>query len=547
MTKHLGADVCLVVTLLMLVLPSRGALGKSCAEVAQLKIPDVTITAASELPAGPFTPPGSSHTLQTVALCRVLAVAKPTTDSVINFEVWIPAAGQWNGKFEGVGNGAYNGAISYGAMVNAVYRGFATASSDTGHVGESLMFGQGHPEKIADWGYRALHVTTAAAKLFIKEYTGMVPKYSYFNGCSTGGHQALMEAQRFPKDYDGVIAGAPGNNRVHLNVGFLWAYAATHSPDGQAILPTSKLPLIYKAVLKACDAADGIQDGVIDDPQDCHFDPATLLCQGKAADFCLNAAQVEAVRKVYAGPRNPRAGEQLIAGYSPGSESPPGDENGGWKSFVTEPKEPPRLDFWKGWVFNDPAWDWRTFDYDGDVALADKKMAVVNASDTDLRAFKARGGKIVMYSGWADPVGPPMDAVNYYERVITAMGGLQQTSDFFRLFMVPGMGHCNGGPGTTIFGGARGSNDPRSVPPQINIDPDHDVLSALERWVEKGVAPDFIITSHLTRNDTIDRTRRACPYPQVARWKGAGSTNDASNFVCRDKPSASPPARSAKK
>jgi feruloyl esterase len=181
-------------------------------------------------------------------------VAKPTSDSVINFEVWIPSVTDWNHNFEGVGNGGYTGAIQYGELADALKRGFATASTDTGHTGTDLTFAVGHPEKIADWGYRAIHIMTESAKLIIREYSGALPKRSLFMGCSTGGHQALSEVQRFPADYDGVVAGDPGNNRVHLNVGFLWAFAATHDANGATILPTSKLPLINKAALAACDA-----------------------------------------------------------------------------------------------------------------------------------------------------------------------------------------------------------------------------------------------------------------------------------------------------
>lgn len=520
--------------------PARGA---KCEELVKLTPPDVALTSANIVAAGQFTPPRSSNALETPEFCRVVAVAKPTADSVINFEVWIPAAEHWNHDFEGVGNGGYVGAIRYADMADALKRGFATASTDTGHTGEDLTFAGGHPEKIADWGYRAIHIMTESAKLIIRDYSGALPKHSFFMGCSTGGHQALSEVQRFPADYDGVVAGDPGNDRVHLNVGFLWAFAATHDANGDAILPTSKLPLINKAAVAACDAADGIKYGIISEPQACHFDPGVLLCKGEENEQCLTAAQVAAVKKVYAGPRNPRTGEQIIAGYSPGSEKPAGDDwAGGWKTYITDRKEPMRLDFWKYWVFNDPTWDWRTFDYDRNVAYADAKLAAVNASSPDLSAFKSRGGKILMYTGWADPVGPPMDAVNYYERVEEAIGGREKTESFFRLFLVPGMAHCGGGPGPNSFGGyglaAR-------VSPLIKIDREHDVLTALVQWVESGSAPDHIVASHLT-NDTIDRTRPICPYPKVARWNGSGTSDDARNFTCEEKGkiSTNHPARS---
>ncbi len=519
---RLNLSNCFCVFAALLTLTAAQLVAAQCENLVKLKLPDVTVISATT---GSFTP-GSPPLVTTPAFCRVVAVAKPTSDSVITFEVWIPAE-HWNHNLLGVGNGGYSGAISYAGLVNALQRGFAATSTDTGHTGTDLRFAEGHPERIVDWGYRSIHVMTESAKLIIRDYSGQLPQHSYFTGCSTGGEQALSEVQRYPADYDGVVAGDPGNNRVHLTVGFLWAFAATHDASGKAILPTSKLPLINGAVLAACDAQDGLKDGIVSDPQACHFDPEVLLCKGAENDKCLTAAQVDAVRKVSAGPRNPRTGEQIIAGYSPGSESPSGDEfEAGWKTYITDRQEPMRLEFWKYWVFSDPEWDWRKFDYDRDVAYADAKLAAVNASSPDLSAFKKRGGKILMYSGWADPVGPPMDAVNYYKLVEEVMGGRDKTESFLRLFMVPGMGHCFGGPGPSLFGG------PRSVvSSQVGIDPEHDVMSALVRWVEKGSAPDHIIAAHLT-NGTVDRTRPVCSYPKIAHWNGTGSSDDAKNFTC---------------
>jgi feruloyl esterase len=516
------------------VLGQRHLVAAKCENLQTLSLPNVVVTAASIVPPGTFTPPGSAIALQTPRFCRVQAVAKPVPGSVINLEVWIPPEDQWNRKFEGVGNGAYIGEISYAALANAVHQGFAAASTDTGHTGRDLSFAIGHPEKIVDWGYRAVHIMTDSAKLIIRDYTGIFPRHSYFNGCSTGGAQALAEAQRFPTDYDGVIAGDPGNDRVHLNVGFLWAFAATHDSKGRTILPPSKLSLLYHAAIAACDGADGIIDGIISDPQACKFDPGSLLCRGDETDSCLTASQVEAARKVYQGPRNSRTGEQIITGYSPGSENPPEDEYHGWQTYITDRAEPMRIDFWRDWVFNDPNWDWRTFDYDRDVSYADQKVAAVNASSADLKAFKARGGKILMYSGWADPVGPPLDAVDYYDRVTLAMGGRDHTQDFFRLFLAPGMGHCSGGVGPEVFGGARGGNDPHAVPAQLSLDPEHNLPSALDRWVDKGIAPDYIIAAHLGPGNVPDRTRPLCPYPQKARWNSRGSADDGRYFTCGD-------------
>jgi feruloyl esterase len=313
------------------------------------------------------------------------------------------------------------------------------------------------------------------------------------------------------------------------SISSLSSSAAAHACRKLTILPTSKLPLINQAALAACDGLDGIKDGVISEPQACHFDPGVLLCKGVENDQCLTAVQVEAVRKVYAGPRNPRTGEQIIAGYLPGSESPVGDDQfGGWKTYITDRKEPMRLGFWQHWVFSDAAWDWRTFDYDLDVGYADVKVAAVNAGNPDLSAFRARGGKILMYSGWADPIGPPMDAVNYYEQVQKVAGGREKTESFFRLFTVPGMVHCRGGPGPNDFGGLS-----TIVSPQLNTDPEHDVLSALVQWAEKGSAPSQIVAAHLS-NGTIDRTRPLCPYPKSARWNGKGSSDDAASSTCAD-------------
>lgn len=513
-------------------LPASEARAARCEDLAKLKWRVVTVTSSTNIPAGRFTPPGSSNALDTPGFCRVVAVAKPTLDSVINIEVWIPPAHHRNREFLAVGNGGYTGAIQYVELADGINRGFAAASTDTGHTGADLAFAAGHPEKIVDWGYRAVNVMTESAKLIIRGYSGAFPKHSYFMGCSTGGHQALSEAQRFPADYDGVVAGDPGNNRVHLNAGFLWAFAATHDANGNAILSGSNLQLLNKAALEACDAADGIKDGIISEPEKCQFDPGVLLCNDRESDRCLTAAQIAAVKKIYAGLRNPRTGEQIIAGYSPGSESPEGDTWAqGWRTYITDRKEPLRLDFWKYWVFNDPNWDWRKFDYDRDLAYADTKVAAVNASSPDLNAFRARGGKILMYSGWADPTGPPTDAVNYYKRAGEAVGGRQQIESFFRLFMVPGMVHCGGGPGPSFFGGF----GPAASPPEIERDPEHDALSAVVQWVEKGIAPSHMVATHIT-DSKVDRTRPLCPYPKVARWNRIGSTDDARNFTCDAEP-----------
>ncbi len=482
----------------------------SCEELRSLQLPDVRIVSADARASGPFALPAGRGdvTLTLPAFCRVVAVATPTPDSEIRFEVWLPSADDWNGRLLGVGNGGYTGAIGYPALADGLRGGYASVGSDTGHRGSDLVFGVGHPEKIADWGHRAVHAMTEAAKPIVRAYHGRFAHHAYFSGCSTGGHQALSEAQRYPDDYDGILAGAPGHNRTRLNAGFLWSWMALHDVDGAALMPPEKLSTLAAAVMASCDAVDGVADGVIDNPGRCRFDPAALRCTGGDQADCLTDTQVEAVRKVYAGPRNPRTGERVFAGWSPGSESL-GDGRGGWAGYLLRPPEPMRLGYWARWVFGDPHWDWRTFDWDRDLDYAQRRMETVDATDPDLGAFRRRGGKLLLYAGWADAVVPASDTTAYYEAVQQASGGPDTTATFARLFTVPGMGHCGGGPGPGTFDG----------------------LGALARWVETGAGPDRLIASKVV-NGVVERTRPLCPYPQVARYTGGGSTDEAENFRC---------------
>jgi feruloyl esterase len=486
------------------------AAGTPCESLAVLTIPAVTIHAASMVAAGPFTPPGAQAALTLPAFCRVEATARPTGDSEIRFEVWIPPTEAWNGKFQGVGNGGYQGSISYAAMANALRRGYATASTDTGHTGDDMKFGQGHPEKVIDFGWRAIHVMTDTAKLIVRNAQGRFADKSYFVGCSSGGHQAMSEVQRFPEDYDGVIAGAPAHNRVRQAFGFMWSWTATHAADGKPLLTQAKLALVTKAVVEACDGADGLKDGLIDDARKCAFDPAKLTCKAGADEAtCLTAPQAEAVRKVYEGAKNPRTGEQIYTGWPRGSEGFGEAPSQSWRQYLLDPAEPSRIGLFRYFLFNDPNWDVATLDYDRDLAYAEERLAYLPAVSRDLSAFRKRGSKLLMYAGWMDPVVPPQDTTAYYEAVAKTMGGAEALRGFFRLFMAPGMGHCAGGPGPNQF----------------------DALTALEQWVEKGIAPEKLIASHST-NGKVDRTRPLCPYPQVARYKGTGSIDDAANFAC---------------
>jgi feruloyl esterase len=483
--------------------------GTACADLAALTIPDVTINAATAVAEGAFTPPGSRTTLNLPAFCRVEATARPTSDSEIKIEVWIPA-GTWNGKFQGVGNGGYMGSISYPAMANALRRGYATASTDTGHTGDDVIFGKGHPEKVIDFGWRAIHLMTDVAKLVVRNATGRFAEKSYFVGCSSGGHQAMSEAQRFPADYDGIVAGAPANNRIRQTFGFAHAWSATHRPDGTAILDQAALSLITKSVVAACDAGDGLKDGLVEDPRKCAFDPAAIVCKAPVTPGgCLTAEQVEAVKKVYEGPKSARTGEPIFTGFPRGSEAFGDAAIQSWRQYITSPREPSRIGVFRYFLFHDENWKLSSLDYDRDLAYAEERIPHLAAVDRDLTPFKKRGGKLIMYAGWMDPVVPPQDNVAYYEAVARTLGGYDKTRDFFRLFVAPGMGHCSGGPGPNTF----------------------DALTALEQWVEKGVAPDTLLATHST-GGKVDRTRPLCPYPQVARYKGTGSIDEAANFSC---------------
>lgn len=478
----------------------------SCERLKSQALPGTTVTAVEFVPAGPFAlpaAPGATPPRQVAlpAHCRVAATIKPTSDSDIRIEVWMPSP-DWNGKFQAVGNGGWSGAINTGGMVQALTRGYATASTDTGHSGGRGAFALGHPEKLTDFAYRAVHEMTVKSKALITAYYGSAPRRAYWNGCSSGGKQGLKEAQRYPDDYDGIIAGAPANYWTHLMSADLWLGMATLK-DKASYIPKEKYPLITRAVLAACDALDGIKDGLLDDPRKCRFDPSTLLCRGADETNCLTAAQVEAAKKIYAPARNPGTGAVIFPGLQPGSETAWGTVAGGPEPFSIP------LDHFRYVVYENPEWNWRNFDLVRDTALADEKdRGMLNATDPDLKAFKARGGKLLMYHGWYDTLIAPENSINYYNSVLAAMGPKQD--DFFRLFMAPGMLHCSGGPGPNQF----------------------DAVAALERWVEAGTPPDRIIASHVTDN-RVDMTRPLCPYPQVAVWKGVGSTSDAANFVCR--------------
>jgi feruloyl esterase len=437
----------------------------------------------------------------------------------------MPASG-WNGRFQGIGNGGFAGSIGHEPMLNAVAHGYATAATDTGHQAGFTDAGwaREHPEKIVDFGYRAIHEMTVTAKAIIHTYYGQDAAHSYFSSCSNGGRQALMEAQRYPNDYDGIIAGAPASYWTHLLANAVWNLLAL---DGDGYIPPKKLPAIQEAALAACDALDGVKDGVIEDPARCHFDPAVLECHGAETDSCLTTMQVTALKKLYAGGCF-AGGKALFPGYAPGGEAGLGN----WSVWITGPAPGRSLmfafgtQFFKNMTFGDPAWDYRTFNVDRDTKAADEKLApILNATDPELGRFRARGGKLILYHGWSDAAIAPGNTIDYYESVEAKMGA-HRTREFVRLFMVPGMQHCYGGPGPNSFGQLRvGSGDA-----------DHDMDAALERWVEKNIAPERIVAAKhkndLDPKSEVLRTRPLCAYPDVARYTGNGSTDDAASFVC---------------
>jgi feruloyl esterase len=470
--------------LLLACLASVPAPAATCVELRMLKLPDTTIT----------------DTRSVDEVCQVAATLRPTPDSDIKIEVWLPPRDRWNGKFQAVGNGGWSGAIVTGALAAAARTGYAAASTDTGHQGGSASFALGHPEKLIDYAWRSEHEMTVKAKAIIAAFYGSAPKLSYWNGCSAGGKQAMKEAQRFPDDFDGIVAGAPALDWVARATLSMWVAQAVHK-DEASFIPPRKFPFIHDAALNACDAADGLSDNVIEDPTRCSFDPKTIECHGPDETTCLTAPQVEAARKIYAGP-----GAGIAPGLERGSEL-------GWATFAGPQPLSIGFDYFKYVVFENPNWDFRALNFDSDIVRARKLDADrINATDPDLAAFRKHGGKLIQYHGWSDPQIPPASSVAYYQSVLKKMGNT--VPDFYRLFMVPGMAHCGGGQGVNDF----------------------DALGAIEQWVEHKQAPAQIAASQKGGH----RTRPLCPYPQVSRYIGTGNPDDAANFTCLNSPPASP-------
>jgi feruloyl esterase len=478
--------------------------------------PAGTAAPAPPAPAAPATPPAP---IIAPAHCRVVAVLKPSSDSLINMELWLPPVDKWNGKFQAVGNGGWAGYIqglgaqpgATPAMVTALRGGYATAGNDTGHQEANGQFTLGHPQKVIDFAYRAMHEMTVLSKKVIESHYDRPARLSYYNGCSTGGRQGLMAAQRYPKDFDGIIAGAPANDHIYLHAGDMDRMIDIFK-DPEGLIPRAKQDILAKAVMNACDTLDGVKDNLITNPAICKFDPVVLQCTaGNGAD-CLTSKQVTTAKRLYADSKNSK-GQLIFPGYAYGGESGysvmrgvtalgPGPDIG------TNPAPGDlQLGTYRYLAHQDPKWDWRSFDIDDDPALAKRRGGIIDAVETNMSKFRDNGGKLILFHGWADPAIQPQHTVNYYDSVLDKMGPDQ--GNWMKLFMVPGMGHCGGGAG----------------PNQV------DWIGTLEAWREKAESPLFLIGKGT--NDGKPMTRPICPHPQVATYNGSGDVNSAGSFACR--------------
>ena len=478
----------------------------ACEALAQTRIVNGSVLSAESVPAGAFVPPNATNpnaatAFKTLpAFCRVAIKVTPSTDSDIRVEVWLPASG-WNRKLQAVGNGGLGGAMPYPALATAIRGGYAAAGTDTGHVGGNADFVAGHHEKLVDFAYRAIHEMTVTAKSVVAAHFDQRPERSFFNSCSTGGRQALVEAQRYPDDFDGIAAGDASWDQMRLYAARVYLNVYINR-EPAAAMPAAKLPMIHKAVLDKCDAADGVKDGVIEDPSRCSFDFATLACTGDDRPDCLTKPQLESVKAMASPITDKKSGAVLHPGrYYPGSEL-------GWSGVGGPTPSGESLEGMTKIVFR-PGWDYHTIHVPDDVERAVKAdEGLLYGGDPNLSRFFGRGGKLLMYHGWADPLVTPDASLIMFKRINEAVGPAAARS--LALFMVPGMGHCQGGPGTDAF----------------------DKVAALDEWIASGNKPASIVASHSTAG-VVDRTRPLCAYPAVARYTGSGSTDEAKNFRCQ--------------
>lgn len=510
------------------------ALAGDCENLTQLKFPDTHISMAQSVAAGAFTPPvpGWAKRFQQpaaipVAFCRVTGELHPTSDSNIKFELWLPATG-WTGRYESVGNGGFAGSIRYDSMRNPLLGGSAVASTDDGHdapaIGPtSADWAFGHPEKIIDHGYRAVHLTAVTAQAITTKFYGHAPVHTYFVGCSKGGQEAMMEAQRYPNDFDGIVGGAVANQWSDLFASFMWTQNLNLSNKDSYLSPDD-LAKIGAAVSKACDNVGGVKSGFVQDP---------LRCEVPMASIGLTPAKLRTYEAIHQGPKDHR-GQPTFAGQAYGSENP------GWKDTISatnfdEAQNEAQMsmygdNFYRNFIYQDRKWNFHGFDLEKGRADAARVIGnSMNAEDVHLTGFKAHGGKFIQYGGMVDSIVTPLSTVKFYQSVVAADGkgdeALARTQKYYRLFLAPGVGHCGGGPGPNQFGQAAGGGDS-----------DHDMVAALEQWVEKGVAPTRIVATKYVSDDStkgIAMTRPLCPFPQVATYKGTGDVKDAANFACK--------------
>ncbi len=491
------------------------AAAATCESLASLALPHAKVDAAQVVAAGTFVAPAvagrgdggrgrgaaGNPYARTPAFCRVTATLTPSSDSDIKAEVWLPSSG-WNGKYQAVGGGGWAGVISYAAMAAAVAAGYATASTDAGHTGGTADFALGHPEKLVDFGYRAIHETTVFAKPVIDAFYGTAPKVAFFNGCSTGGRQAITEAQRYPADFDGIVAGASAWDGMRMHaVRVAVSQLVNRNADG--VIPPSKFPMMHAAVLDACDTLDGVKDGVIENPLVCTFDYAALACKGGDAPDCLTPGQVESAKALTSPLKDIRTGRVIDERHLwPGSEL-------GWTNLGSA--SPLGLSFsgLANILYKDPKWDWRTFEVAKGIEEAAKADGgALFSGDANLRPFFNRGGKLLMYHGWSDQQVTPQTSTIYYDKVVKTVGK-DAAAKGIALFMVPGMMHCQGGAGTDVF----------------------DKMGTIEQWVKSSEAPTQIVASHRT-DGTVDKTRPLCRFPEIAKYKGSGDVNEAASFAC---------------
>ena len=507
---------------------------QKCRDLASLKLPHTDVTEAGVTDAGQMAAPQGDDEDNKVfakmpAFCHVQAEAHPSADSKIKIEVWLPVDG-WNGKFLGVGNGGFAGQIDYVRMARNVQLGYATAGTDTGHTGSGIdaSWALGHPEKIADFGYRAVHEMTLTGEAVAQAFYGRTASHRYFASCSDGGREALMEAQRFPADYDGILAGAPAYNWTDLLTDFLYTVQVLQK-DPASYIPAAKLPAIDKAVLAQCGSDPS--GGFLDDPRQCHFDPSALQCSAADNDECLTAPQVTALKALYAGPPI-KDGKTVNHGWLPGAEL----GQNGWAGWITGPA-PSHSAVWAfahgyltNMVYNKTDLDMEKLNLEDALKAAESTTgSVLDAVDPDLGTFEKHGGKLILFHGWNDPAIPAPDTVDYFNRV-TAAAGKRKAEGFVRLFMVPGMQHCDEGPGPADFGQGGPMDDPA-----LN-DPDHSIYRALEAWVETGTAPAKVIARKLEEQNgkaTEVFSRPLCPYPQAAAYSGSGDRKNADSYTCQ--------------